>query len=196
MRRRALGASGFEVPAVILGAYPLGGTNWGPRDDDEALRALRAAFDGGMTAVDTAPVYGFGLSEELVGRALDGRKDVRVLSKVGLRWDSNHGQLAYRALDATGQVRDVHHDGRPASVRREVEQSLQRLQLEQLDLVQLHAPDPDVPVGETAQALAELVDAGKVRAVGTSNLSLEQMTQAHAALRAAGAAGLASEQLH
>jgi aryl-alcohol dehydrogenase-like predicted oxidoreductase len=194
VRQRALGAGGFEIPVVVLGAYPLGGTNWGPRDDEEALRALRAAFDGGMTAVDTAPVYGFGVSEELVGRALDGRDDVRVLSKVGLRWDSDHGPLAYRALDANGQMRDVHHDGRPASVQREVEQSLTRLQLEQLDLVQLHAPDPGVPVGETVGALAELVSAGKVRAIGTSNLSLEQMTQAHSSLRGIG--GLTSEQLH
>tara|TARA_R110002126_G_scaffold64513_24_gene165306 strand:- start:2982 stop:4037 length:1056 start_codon:yes stop_codon:yes gene_type:complete len=194
MRQRALGSSGFDVPVLVLGAYPLGGTNWGSRDDDEALRALRVAFDGGMTAVDTAPVYGFGHSEELVGRALAGREDVRVLSKVGLRWDADHGRLAYRALDANGQLRSVHHDGRPKSVQQEVEQSLRRLQRERLDLVQLHAPDPDVPVGETVGALAALVDAGKVRAIGTSNLSLEQMTQAHGSLRDVG--GLTSEQLH
>lgn len=196
MRQRTLGARGIEIPAVVLGAYPMGGTNWGPRDDEEAMRALRTAFDRGMNAVDTAPVYGFGISEELVGRALDGRRDVVVMTKVGLRWDSSQGQLAYRAVAPSGEVREVRHAGRPASVVGEVDQSLQRLGLERIDLIQLHTPDPEVPVGETVGALLELVDAGKVRAVGTSNLSLEQMTAAHRVLREAGSAGLDSEQLH
>lgn len=197
MQRRSLGASGLEVPAVVFGAYPLGGTNWGPRDDDEALRTLETAFELGITAVDTAPVYGFGASEEIVGRALAQRgaagQDVVVMTKVGLRWDQDHGRLAFSAADASGRLRDVRHDGRPASVRREVDESLRRLGVERIDLVQLHAPDPDVSPEESLGALGELRDAGKLRAVGSSNLTLEQLRRAHAALEPT---GLASEQLH
>lgn len=194
MSDRALGQSGLVIPPVVFGAYPLGGTNWGPRDDDEAVRALTAAFDAGMTAVDTAPVYGFGLSEELVGRALRGRRDgIVVMSKVGLRWDRADGRVAFVAAGPDGAQREVRHDGRPASVRAEVEQSLARLGVERLDLVQLHAPDPDVPPAESLGALVELRAAGKVRAIGSSNLSLGQLRSAHAALQPE---GLASEQLH
>jgi len=194
VQRRPLGTSGLEIPAIVFGAYPLGGTNWGPRDDEEALRALKAAFDAGMTAVDTAPVYGFGVSEGLVGRAIAGRRDeIVVMTKVGLRWDQNHGRAAFTVPNESGKARTVRHDGRPSSVRAEVEASLIRLNVERIDLVQLHAPDPDVPPEESLGALADLRSEGKLRAVGSSNLSMDQMKDSHAALQPI---GLASEQLH
>ncbi|MFT5478523.1 MAG: methylglyoxal reductase [Planctomycetota bacterium] len=194
MQRRILGGSGIEIPAIVFGAYPLGGTNWGARDDEEALRALRAAFDAGMTAVDTAPVYGFGVSEGLVGRAIAGRSDgIVVMTKVGLRWDQNHGRKAFTVPTEGGKLRTVRHDGRPASVRAEVEASLIRLNVECIDLIQLHAPDPDVAPEESLGALDEMRAEGKLRAVGSSNLSIDQMRAAHTALQPT---GLASEQLH
>lgn len=196
MQKRPLGSSGLAVPEIIFGAYPLGGTNWGPRDDEEALAALAAAFDAGITAVDTAPAYGFGISEKLVGKAIAAYPEkITVMTKVGLRREQAGRKQAFATEDAAGKRLEVFHNGRPDSIREEVDASLVRLGVECIDLVQLHAPDPDVPAAESLGALAELGQAGKLRAVGSSNLSLAELQSGHAALSAAGT-GLASEQLH
>ena len=196
MRTRTLGASGLRVPVVSFGAWALGGWTWGGTDDARSLAALDAALEAGISAVDTAPVYGFGHSEELLGRWLTGlgarRREVVVMTKVGLRWDDERGEHFFDAEDADGTPRRVFRNSRPDSVKLEVERSLVRLGVECLDLVQVHWPDSTTPIAETMGALAELFQAGLVRAVGASNYSPAMLAEARAAL---GQVPLASDQL-
>lgn len=185
MRTRALGKSGLHVPCICFGAYALGGGYWGAQDEGEAVRAVERALELGMNAFDTAPVYGFGRSEELLGRALRGRRaQALVLGKVGLRWDlaDARGRRSKAMLGPDGQPREVACDSRPASVRAEVEASLRRLGCEQLDLVQVHARDPLTPIAETMGALEELRARGLVRAIGLSNYTPAETAEAERAL--------------
>jgi aryl-alcohol dehydrogenase-like predicted oxidoreductase len=148
------------VSRIGLGTWAIGGWAWGGADDAESIRAIHRALDLGVNLVDTAPVYGFGRAEEVVGRALAGRRDRAVVAtKLGLAW-------------AGGKIR---RDASPARVAVEVEDSLRRLGTDVLDLVQVHWPDPSVPFEDTAGALDRLVRAGKIRALGVSNHSPAQM---------------------
>ena len=192
MRTRRLGKSELEVPVILFGAWAIGGWNWGGSDDEAAVRALQTAIDCGMNAIDTAPVYGFGHSERVVGRALKGRRErAIVMTKIGLRWDDTRGEFYFETVDAHGKTQRIHYNSRPWSVVHEVEQSLKRLSIEQIDLIQIHRPDPKTPIAETMSALAQLREQGKVRAIGTSNFTCEQLTEARAGL---GDVPLASEQ--
>ena len=182
MRTRKLGRSELEVSVIAFGAYPVTGWAWDRCDREGAARTLEAAFEAGMRAVDTAPVYSFGLSEELVGRALHGREDVLVMTKVGLNWQEEHGPHAFDGRTPSGQLVRVRRNGRPASVRREVEDSLRRLARERIDLIQVHAHDPSTPIAETMGALAELRARGLVREIGVSNYTLAQLGEAERAL--------------
>ena len=193
MERRRLGKSDLEIPPVTFGAWAIGGTSWGGTDDERAIAALRTALEEGMVAIDTAPIYGCGHSETIVGEALAGgrARDAIVMTKAGLRWDSEDGHLAFEGPDENGVVRRIFVNGRPESVLAECDASLARLGVERLDLLQIHWPDPTTPIAETMGALVELVQAGKVRAVGVSNYSPAQMDEARAAL---GEVPLASDQ--
>src|SRR5918996_2222498 len=150
------------VSRVGLGTWAIGGWMWGGSDTSEAIRTIHAALDDGVTLIDTAPVYGFGRSEEIVGQALamDGRRDRTVIAtKLGLDWREGR----------------VFRNSAPPRVRDEVEQSLRRLKTDHIDVYQVHWPDPQVPLQETALVLKQLLDAGKIRAIGVSNFSPEQM---------------------
>jgi aryl-alcohol dehydrogenase-like predicted oxidoreductase len=154
----------IEVPVsrIGLGTWSISGWMWGGCDQATSIKTIRAALDNGINLIDTAPVYGFGLSEKLVGQALaehGSRDQVVVATKTGLAWGSN----------------GVRRDSSPARLRAEVDDSLRRLQVEYIDLYQVHWPDATVPIEATAEALAELQEAGKIRALGVSNYSVEQM---------------------
>lgn len=160
MDLRRLGPSDLEISRLGIGTAPIGSrpgewwVNWGPQDDGDSVRAVHAAVDGGVNWVDTAPFYGWGHAEEVVGRALAGRDDVLVFTKCGtLRRDDG----------------DDFMDLSPESVRRGCEESLLRLGREQIDLLQFHDPDRNVPIEESWGALQELVAEGKVRHGGLSN---------------------------
>jgi aryl-alcohol dehydrogenase-like predicted oxidoreductase len=192
MKTRKLGRSDLEVPVVCFGAYAIGGGYWGATDDAQAEDAVRAALDAGMFAFDTAPVYGFGHSERVLGRALAGRRsEAVVMTKVGIRWDGSGGRGEREMVGPGGEKRSVRRDSSPASVRLEVERSLERLGVERVDLVQVHAHDPATPVAETMGALAELRSEGKLRAIGVSNYPVAALEEARAAL---GDVPLASDQ--
>ena len=191
MQSRPLGGSSLSLPVITFGAYPIGGWSWGGADPERARQTLRAAIDAGITAIDTAPIYGFGLSEELVGEVCQGRDDVLLLTKVGLNWIDRQGPLAFETRDPAGRLVRVHRNSRPASIRREVQASLQRLRRERIDLIQVHAPDPSTPIAETMGELAALRDEGLVREIGVSNYDSRQLEEARAAL---GATPLASVQ--
>lgn len=192
MQHRELGRSELRVPVVVLGAWAIGGWYWGGTDDAQAIRAIQASIDHGANAIDTAPVYGFGHSETIVGRALVGRRDrAIVMTKVGLRWDTEEGEPYFDTVDTSGTKRVVRRNASAASVRHEVEASLARMGVETIDLIQVHWPDPRTPIAETMGALLELRRAGKVRAIGVSNYSVAQMEEAR---RALGDVPLASDQ--
>ena len=187
MYTRPLGHSDLSVPPVIFGAWAIGGWSWGGTDDSAAIAAIHASIDAGVGTIDTAPVYGFGHSETVIGRAIADRRDrVQILTKVGLRWDSTEGAHFF---DDSGQT--VHRNLRPASIQAEVEASLRRMGVDEIDLLQCHWPDPSFPVEPTMEALAALVRSGKVRAVGVSNFDVALLTRAQAAL---GSVPLASTQ--
>ncbi|MBL8861869.1 MAG: aldo/keto reductase [Planctomycetes bacterium] len=192
MRHARLGRSDLRVPRVVFGAWAIGGWGWGGADDEASIRAVQASIEVGANAFDTAPVYGFGRSEEVLGRAIRGRRaDVLLFTKVGLRWDDARGDVAFDALDDRGVRRVVRRNARADSVRLEVERSLARLGVETLDLVQVHWPDPRTPVAETMATLLDLRREGKVREIGVSNFDVPLLRVAQEAL---GAVPLASTQ--
>jgi aryl-alcohol dehydrogenase-like predicted oxidoreductase len=160
MRQIRLGRSDLVVSRVAFGTWQLGG-EWGTTDESAAIAAIRRAADRGVTLFDTAQGYGFGASERLLARALEGRPrdQVVVATKGGLRPAGD------------GIVRDAS----PEWIRKGVEESLGALDTEYVDIYQVHWPDPKIPFEETAGALAELVAEGKVRHVGVSNFSPEEM---------------------
>jgi aryl-alcohol dehydrogenase-like predicted oxidoreductase len=159
----------FRIPGtnlapsrIGLGTWAIGGWMWGGTDEAESIRTIHAALDRGITLIDTAPVYGFGRSEEIVGKALaeGGRRAGVVLAtKVGIEWKN---EQPFR-------------NGSRARIMKEIDDSLRRLRTDTIDLYQVHWPDPNTPIAETAAAMADLHKAGKIRAVGVSNFSPTQM---------------------
>lgn len=163
MQRRALGGSGFEITRIGLGTWAMGGSMWGAQEDAESLEAIHAAIDHGINWIDTAPIYGGGRAEEVVGRALRGlplSSRPLIFTKYGL------------GTDTTALIRSA----RAADVLAECEASLRRLGVDHIDLYQLHWPAPQ-PIAETAGACDRLLKAGKIRAIGVSNFSVAQLEE-------------------
>jgi aryl-alcohol dehydrogenase-like predicted oxidoreductase len=150
----------LKVSRVGLGTWAMGGWMWGGTDQRDSIATIRAALDQGINLIDTAPVYGFGVSEEIVGAALAGMRTAAVIAtKAGLEW--RDGKI-YRNASRT-------------RIMQEVDDSLRRLRTDYIDIYQVHWPDPLVPVEETAEAMRTLHEQGKIRAVGVSNFSVAQM---------------------
>ncbi|RVH36067.1 aldo/keto reductase [Sinorhizobium meliloti] len=168
---REIGRSGLAASAVGLGTWAIGGWMWGGTDERESVAAIQASLDAGVTLIDTAPAYGLGRAEEIVGKALSGRRDKAVIAtKCGLVWHTRQGNHFF---DQDG--RPVHrHLGRE-SIFHEVEQSLTRLGTDYIDLYITHWQDPTTPIEETMRALEDLRAAGKIRAIGASNVNLEEL---------------------
>jgi len=182
MQFRPLGAAGIQASVVGLGTWAIGGWNWGITDENEAIKAIHAAIDAGITLIDTAPVYGFGLSEEIVGKALAGRRDKVVLAnKCGVVWHCKKGEyhfLTHWSPDGKNDKPiETYQYLAPESIRYELEQSLSRLKTDYIDLYQTHWQDPTTPIAETMGALLDLKKEGKIRAIGVSNASVEQMDE-------------------
>ena len=179
MKYRPLGQSGIHASTVAVGAWAIGGWMWGGQDEGQSIRAIQAALDAGINLIDTAPMYGFGISERTVGKAVAGRRDkVVIATKCGLRWDTDKGEPHFRttdkAIDSRGEI-VVRRCCEAASIMEEVEHSLQRLNTDYLDLLQTHWQDASTPIEETATALLRLKEQGKVRAIGASNATPEQL---------------------
>jgi aryl-alcohol dehydrogenase-like predicted oxidoreductase len=162
MEQMEIGASGLRTSRIGLGTWAIGGWQWGGTDEAQSIATIRSAIDRGVTLIDTAPVYGFGRSEEIVGKALaeGGLRDrVQIATKVGLSWEN-------------GQP---FRDSRPARIREEIEASLRRLGTDVIDIYQVHWPDLESSIAETAGVLEDLRREGKIRAIGVSNHSPAQM---------------------
>ena len=150
----------LKVSRVALGTWAMGGWMWGGTDTRESISTIHAALNQGINLIDTAPVYGFGVSEEIVGAALEGvRTQAVIATKAGLEWRSGK----------------VYRNASRARLMQEVDDSLRRLRTDYIDIYQVHWPDPLVPVEETAEAMRSLYEQGKIRAIGVSNFSVAQM---------------------
>lgn len=177
MEYRKLGNSELEVSAIAFGAWAAGGWMWGSTDRKQAIGAIKAGIYLGMTSIDTAPIYGQGTSEEIVGEAIksESRDKVQILTKFGMRWDADHGELVGESKNNAGQSITIHRLADAASVVYECEQSLKRLRTDYIDLYQIHWPDTTTPIDETFEAVYKLIKDGKIRYAGVSNYSAEQM---------------------
>ena len=166
MNLRKLGNSELEVSRVILGTWALGGWLWGGTEKNNADKAIQVSIDSGVNCIDTAPVYGFGLSEELVGRAIRGNRNKLIIAtKCGLVWDDRKGSSTFfESTDNHGKPIKVNRCLRKESLFRECDDSLKRLGLDVIDLYQCHWPDPATPIEETVEAFLTLKEKGKIRA--------------------------------
>jgi aryl-alcohol dehydrogenase-like predicted oxidoreductase len=182
MEYRKIGESDLELPVITFGAWAAGGWMWGKTERKDAVEAIRASYDLGVTAIDTAPVYGQGTSEEIVGEAIQGipREKVKILTKYGMRWDpdSPKGDFAFKSKSNEGKDLDLYRYAGRDSIMKECEDSLRRLRTDYIDLYQIHWPDTQTPIEESMEAVSRLIDQGKVRHAGVCNYNVAQMKEA------------------
>lgn len=180
MEYRKPGQSDLTLSAITFGAWAVGGWMWGGAERADAVSAIRTAFDLGVTSIDTAPAYGQGTSEEIVGEALTGipREKVQIITKYGLRWDLAKGQFYFKSKNNSGEEIDIYKYAGYDSVIQECEQSLRRLKTDYIDLYQIHWPDPTTPIAETMGAVDDLIRQGKVRFAGVCNYDVDQLEEA------------------
>lgn len=180
MEHRQLGKSPVKASAITFGAWAIGGWMWGGADRNDAIAAIRAAHDHGVTSFDTAPVYGQGLSEEILGEAIRGmsRPKIQILTKFGLRWDKKQGEYYFSSKDVNGRDIELYKLATKESIMEECENSLRRLNTDYIDLYQIHWPDATTPVAETMEALVRLKEQGKIRAAGVCNYPVALLDEA------------------
>ena len=162
MEQANIPGTSLSVSRVAIGTWAIGGWMWGGTDENESIATIRAALDHGINVIDTAPAYGFGRSEELVGKAIAQgglRSRVLIATKTGLEWENGK----------------VFRNASRARILREIDDSLRRLRTDHIDIYQVHWPDPVVAIEETAEAMHTLFRQGKIRAIGVSNFSVCQM---------------------
>ncbi len=175
IRTIQLGLTGLDITVLGFGAWAIGGQweyGWGEQDDDDSIATMRAAIEKGINWIDTAPAYGLGHSEELIGRMLKelpASEKPLIFTKCGLIWN-----------ESTGKVLS---DISPVSIRREVETSLRRLKVDVIDLYQIHLPVPDTEIEAAWETMADLKKTGKVRHIGVSNFRFLSWSVLHPSLR-------------
>ncbi|QHV98600.1 aldo/keto reductase [Spirosoma endbachense] len=187
MEYRQLGDSDLSVSVITFGAWAAGGWMWGGTEQTGAIEAIRASYDLGVTAIDTAPVYGQGASEEIVGEAIKGipRDKIQILTKYGMRWDLTKGDFGFKSQDNSGNPIDIYRYAGKESIIKECEDSLKRLGTDYIDLYQMHWPNKTTPIEESMEAVLRLIEQGKVRQAGVSNYSAVQMQQAETVVKLA-----------
>jgi aryl-alcohol dehydrogenase-like predicted oxidoreductase len=187
--QRRLGKSNLHISPIIFGAWAIGGWMWGGADEQESIAAIHASIDAGVNTIDTAAIYGMGASEEIVAKAIAGKRDqVVIATKCGMRWNTTEGSEPWPNKTPAGEDVVVMKNAKTNSIPYECEQSLKRLRTDVIDLYQVHWPDVSTPVEETITALEKLRMEGKVRAIGVSNYDAEWLE------RASKVATLASDQ--
>ncbi|MDR0327234.1 MAG: aldo/keto reductase [Planctomycetaceae bacterium] len=187
MQYRNIGKTDIKASVIGFGTFPLGGWLWGGVDESAAVTTIQKAINAGINLIDTAPLYGNGKAEEIVGKAIAGRRDKVVLAtKCGSLWSTEEwpegkGQLFFytdgELPSFTGGKYRIYNYLRPESIVREVEESLRRLKTDYIDLLQTHQQDATTPIADTMAALEKLREQGKIRAIGCSNVSRDQLQQ-------------------
>jgi aryl-alcohol dehydrogenase-like predicted oxidoreductase len=182
---RKINQSELELSAITFGAWAAGGWMWGKTERKDAIEAIRAAYSEGVTSIDTAPIYGQGTSEEIVGEAIQDipREKVQILTKFGLRWDLNKGRFYFESQKNNGEAIDIYKYAGKKSIIEECENSLRRLKTDYIDLYQIHWPDNTTPVEESFEAVSRLIEQGKVRYAGVCNYDAELMDEAEKTLK-------------
>lgn len=182
MKYRKLNDSSLELSVITFGAWAAGGWMWGGTERSKAISAIRESFDAGVTSIDTAPIYGQGLSEEIVGEAIKDlqRDKVQILTKFGMRWDLAKGNLAMHSKDNHGNSIDIYKYAGKESIVKECEDSLRRLGTDYIDLYQIHWPDTTTPIQDSMEAVSRLIEQGKVRYAGVCNYNVAQLEEASA----------------
>jgi len=164
MEKLILSGTEIQTSRIGLGTWAIGGWLWGGTDEKDSIRTIQSALDRGINLIDTAPVYGFGRSEEIIGKALSKsnyREKALIATKCGLEWNNGN----------------IYRNSKNTRILKEIEDSLKRLRTDCIDIYQIHWPDPLVPFDETARTMEELLKQGKIRAVGVSNYSPKQTDQ-------------------
>ncbi|WP_177733434.1 aldo/keto reductase [Flavobacterium inviolabile] len=189
MEYRKLGNTALELSAITHGAFAIGGNMWGGNEKKDSIDSIHASLDHGVTSIDTAPFYGFGLSEQMIGEAIKGkdRSKIQLLTKFGLVWDGSNqgkGEFFFDA-EENGTKIPVYKFASKANIIKEVEESLKRLGTDYIDLLQLHWPDSTTSISETMEALDLLIQQGKIRTAGVSNYSVDQLKEASGTLKLA-----------
>ena len=185
MEYRILGESNLKLSAITYGAWAIGGWMWGGAERKDAIEAIQSSYNLGVTSIDTAPVYGQGVSEEIVGEAIKNisRDKIQILTKYGMRWDTNKGEYFFSTKDSSGKETKFHKYSGKESVMLECESSLKRLGTDYIDLYQIHWNDSTTPIEETMEAVSRLIEQGKVRHAGVCNYNTEWMQTAEKVLK-------------
>jgi aryl-alcohol dehydrogenase-like predicted oxidoreductase len=180
MKYRKLADTDLQLSEVTFGAWAAGGWMWGGTERGDAIEAIRSSFDSGVTSIDTAPIYGQGESEEIVGQAIKDlpRDQIQILTKYGMRWDLKKGAFGFNSKDNSGNDIEIYKYAGRDSVIKECEDSLRRLGTDYIDLYQIHWPDTTTAISETMEAVSRLIEQGKVRYAGVCNYDAAQMAEA------------------
>lgn len=180
MEYRKIGETDLKLSVITVGTWAAGGWMWGGTNKKDAVEAIKASYDLGITSIDTAPIYGQGTSEKIVGEAIKGipRDKVQIATKYGMRWDLAKGDFAFSSKDNNGKAIDIYKYAGKESIIKECEDSLRRLGTDYIDLYQIHWPDTTTPIQESMEAVSKLIKDGKVRYAGVCNYDAEQMKEA------------------
>jgi len=180
MKYRKLGNTNLQLSEVTFGAWAAGGWMWGGTERKDAISAIKIAYSMGVTSIDTAPIYGQGTSEEIVGEALKGmsRHSFQILTKYGMRWDLKKGDFAFSSKNNSGEAIDIYKYAGKESIIKECEDSLKRLGTDYIDLYQIHWPDTTTAIEESMEAVSRLIEQGKVRYAGVCNYDVHQVKEA------------------
>ncbi len=174
MRFVKLGSTDMKVSIVAFGAWAVGGHWWGGNDEKDSIEAIQSSIDEGINFIDTAPAYGLGLSEEIVGKAVKGKREsVFIATKCGMKWDSQKGVYFFDYEPGVPFYRYLGIE----SLEEELDNSLKRLNTDYIDLYQTHWQDPTTPIEQTMEFLMKAKQKGKIRAIGVSNVNLEQIKE-------------------
>ncbi|MDN5287114.1 MAG: aldo/keto reductase [Mucilaginibacter sp.] len=180
MKYRKLENTDLLLSEVTFGAWAAGGWMWGGTERKEAIDAIRTSYSLGVTSIDTAPIYGQGTSEEIVGAAIRdlARDDFQILTKYGMRWDLKKGDFGFSSKNNGGEDIDIYKYAGKKSIIKECENSLKRLRTDYIDLYQIHWPDSTTPIEESMEAASRLIEQGKIRYAGVCNYDAAQMAEA------------------
>ncbi len=178
MEYKYLPGTNIKVSPIAFGAFAIGGWFWGGSDEADAVKTIETAINNGITTIDTAPIYGMGHSEKIIGKTIKGKRDkIQILTKFGMTWEGSNGVFIFDTEDNDGNSVQVYKYNGKENIIKECEKSLTRLQTDYIDLYQMHWPDPTTAIEETMEAVEILLQQGKIRAAGVCNSPVDLLIE-------------------